>query len=310
LKRKRILVIIDALSERSTETQRYIEQLYGSDTLVNALIVTTRREADFGPVERALVYPLPLDVRLLIPFIMEYLQRQQLAARFTPQQQLILAQRILQIVEAGGGLAVTPLLITLFVDAAVARAARSPNIEEELPINVPEVYLNYLERLNPTDLAAPNRVDHEEMQESAFVLAQASLGSELVPTDFRRDDVVEKLEKAGLASGELLIDRLTANGVIQERAVANLRILRFQLDPVAEYLTAIANCRELGTNKTAWRKKIAQIAAVPGYPEDVRGFLTALTVCYTSYENELKLPSVQFPWKNSAPDSSDSQDSL
>jgi photosystem II stability/assembly factor-like uncharacterized protein len=307
LKRKRILVIIDALSERSTETQRHIEQLYGSDTSVNALIVTTRREPDFGPVERTLVYPLPLDLRLLIPFIMEHLQRQQLAAHFSPQQQLILAQRILQIVEAGGGLAVTPLLIILFVDAAVARAAHSSNIEGELPINVPEVYLSYLERLNPTDVAAPNRVDHEEMQEAAFVLAQASLGSELVPTDFRRDDAVEKLERAGLVSGERFIDRLISNGIIQERIVANLRILRFQLDPVAEYLTAIANCRELGTNKASWRKKIAQITAMPGYPEDVRGFLTALTVCYTSYEDALKLPSIQFPWKNSAPGSSNSE---
>ena len=293
LRRKRILVIVDALSERSAETQRHVQRLYGADTPINAMIVTTRREPDFGPVERTSLYPQPIDLRLLVPFIMEYLKRQNLARSFDARQQLALAQRILQIVETGG-LAVTPLLVTLFVDAAVARVALSA--VEELPIDVPEIYLDYLERLNPTDAATPNRVEHEVLHKAALVLAKASLGDELVPTDFRRDDAEMLLCNAGLTSARALIDRLVSNGVVQERVVAGLGILRFQLDPVAEYLAAIAACRDLSSNRAAWQEFIVKLVAMPTYPEVIRGFLTALSVCYVSYKVPLRLPELDLPW--------------
>jgi photosystem II stability/assembly factor-like uncharacterized protein len=297
LRRKRVLVVVDALSERSVETQRHLHQLYGSDSPINALIITTRRDPDFGPIERTALYPQPIDLRLLVPFIMEYLKRKELTDRFEPRQQLALAQRILQIVEAGGGLTVTPLLVTLFVDTAVARAAMLRQIEE-LPVDVPEVYLDYLDRLNPSDVTTPNRIERETMQKAAFVLARTSLGKDYVPADFRREGAEKDLGQAKLAPAGSLIDRLISNGVVQERAVAGIRILRFQLDPVAEYLDAIATCRELGGASAAWEKTISELTALKAYPDGIRGFLTAITVCYASYKAPLKLASIIFPWEH------------
>jgi photosystem II stability/assembly factor-like uncharacterized protein len=295
LRRKRVLVIVDALSERSAETQQHVYQLYGSDTPINALIVTTRREPQFGPVEQTLVFPQPIDLRLLVPFIMEYLKREELTSKFEPRQQLALAQRILEIVEHGGGLTVTPLLVTLFVDTAVARAGPTGQIEN-LPVDVPEVYLDYLDRLNPVDPATPNWVDRETMHEAAFILAETSLGADLVPTDFRREQAERRLGESRLDSAHSLTDRLIANGVVQERLVAGLSMLRFQFDPVAEYLAAIAKCRTLGHDKAPWLTMIAELTTMQSYPDVIRGYLSALSVCYESYKLPLKLAVLEFPW--------------
>jgi hypothetical protein len=231
-----------------------------------------------------------------VPFIIEYLRRRGLTAAFDQHQQLELAQRVLSIVEAGGGLTVTPLLVTLFVEAALARAG-GPGALATLPGNVPEVFLDYLQRLNPTDPATPNRVEHALLRRAAFVLAQASLGDSFVPTDFQREEAERRLEAAGLASPGSLVDRLVANGVVEEKEVAGTSILRFQLDPVAEYLAAIAACHELGGDAAAWHEAIATLTAASGYPDDIRGFLTALSVCHASYREPLRLAAVEFPWE-------------
>jgi hypothetical protein len=296
LKHKRALVIIDALSERSTETQEVVNRLYASNTPINALIVTARRELTFGPVDTFRLYPEPISLRLLVPFILEYLRRHQLTERFDPQQQLALAQRILEIVETGGGLNVTPLLVTLFIDSAVNRPS-SISGDETLPLNVPEVYLDYLERLNPNDPGTPNRVENSTLQQAAFIVAQTSLGSDFVPTDFLREECERRLRDEGFETPNLIVDRLISNGLIQERRVAGLSLLRFQFDPVSEYLTAIYFCRTIGSNEEKWTNLVGQLTSIRGYPEEIRGLLKALSVCYASYQLPLRLPRIQFPWK-------------
>jgi photosystem II stability/assembly factor-like uncharacterized protein len=295
LRRKRVVVIVDALSERGTETQTHLQQLYGSDTPINALVLTTRRELDLGGVGRTVLQPQPIGLQRLVPFIMEYLRRKDLADKFDPRQQLALAQRILQIVETGGGLTVTPLLVTLFVDAAVDRSVDGGGLDR-LPADIPEIYLLYLERLNPTDPATPNRITHDLMRRAAMLLARASLGDDLVPTDFLRQDAEQRLSTAGMKEAAALVDRLVANAVVLEQPVAGLSRLRFQLDPVAEYLAAMATCHELGDDRSAWSTMVARLTVLPGYPEAVRGYLAALAACYMTYRTPLKLADIELPW--------------
>lgn len=295
LRKKRILVIVDALSERSPETQKHIHDLYGENTPINAMVVTSRRKLDVGAVRMMTVYPQPIGLRLLVPFILDYLKRRELAQRFSPQQQLALAQRILQIVEVGDGVDVTPLLTTLFVESVGARKPTS-NLNE-LPINVPEVYMDYLRRLNPTEPETPSRVEHGHLQEGSMIVAQASLAGNFIPTDFARKEALARLEAVGFTSAATLIERLILNGVLRERSVAALSILRFQLDPVAEYLAAIRFCHELGSKQDAWKAFIEDLVSIPTYPEGIRGFLTALSVTYDTYREMLKLPPLNMPWR-------------
>src|SRR5262249_27887056 len=58
---KRLLMITDALSERSLLTQRHIESIHGSMP-ANALIVTTRRQPNFGPVSVIQLWPEKIEM--------------------------------------------------------------------------------------------------------------------------------------------------------------------------------------------------------------------------------------------------------
>jgi hypothetical protein len=65
LSHRRILVIVDALSEREIDTQRHIEQVFKDSmgVVFNAVIITSRAEPGVGAVERTTLYPLRLDTR-------------------------------------------------------------------------------------------------------------------------------------------------------------------------------------------------------------------------------------------------------
>ena len=102
LRSKRLLVIVDALSERSLETQRHVSEFYGSGVPLNALVLTTRREPKLGQLDRTPVYTERLAGPTLIPFIFEYLRRRQVEGAFDQRQQLKLGDAVLALVEAGG----------------------------------------------------------------------------------------------------------------------------------------------------------------------------------------------------------------
>ena len=175
-------MIVDALSERSLETQRHVSDFYGSGVPLNALVLTTRREPKFGQLDRPPVYTERLAGPTLIPFIFEYLRRRQVEGAFDQRQQLELGDRVLALVEAGGrALSVTPLLVTLFVESALARSREHQSLEA-LPASVPEVYLDYLRRLNPDQAATPDAVDDATIIRAARVLARTSLGRSFVPS--------------------------------------------------------------------------------------------------------------------------------
>ncbi|MEP1661039.1 MAG: YCF48-related protein [Anderseniella sp.] len=295
LHHKRVVVIIDALSERGAETQRHVSELYGTDTPINALVITTRRDPQLGAVEQTQLFPNPIDVKIIVPFILEYLRRRRLTDHFGARQQLELAQRILQIVEDAGGISVTPLLVTLFVDGATKRAADTSGLGD-LPVNVPDVYIDYLDRLDPVALEDVASNPHHEMRNAAIKLATVSLGGDFAPTDFARDRAEADLAAVGIVPE--LITRLISNGVVEENDIAGERMLRFQLDPIAEYLAAIDICRTLRGDVLAWQTHIDQLTSKDTYPEGQRGYLGALAVTYMSYKNALDLAEISFPWQN------------
>lgn len=98
-----------------------------------------------------------------------------------------------------------------------------------------------------------------------------------------------------------LLNRLIASGVVERRAPGGQIVLRFSLDPVAEYLAAIrrlfsmraASCEE-------WRTYLSSLEKTAGYPNGPEGYLIALTTCYKAYKKDFSLPEVLFPWEEAA----------
>jgi photosystem II stability/assembly factor-like uncharacterized protein len=297
LRHKRLLVILDALSERKVQTQEYVASLFGQECPINALIMTARREADLGALDMITIRTEPIDARTLIPFIYEYLRRRKVATEFDQRSQLRLGERVLALVENGGTITVTPLLVTIFVDSALG-LLRGGRAIEELPPTIPDVFIDYLQRLNPKVPDTPNLLDDECMLLASRVLSRISLRKVFVPSDFKRDSAETALKGAELGyEPDRIIDRLIANGVLNERKIGGVLLLRYALDPIAEYLAAIDVALRCGDDEKAWSRVTEEISATDGFPERINGFLGALSDCYISYRTTFNFPPLALPWE-------------
>jgi photosystem II stability/assembly factor-like uncharacterized protein len=309
LRAQRLLVIVDALSERSPETQRHVETIHQSGAPVNAMIVTTRRPPDFGPVAVTALLPEPLTADNLDSFVFEYLRRVEAEHFFPRRESRMLVDRLLALVEARSApSSVTPLLVRLFIDQAISLRQRQQPMDS-LPTSIPEVHLDYLRRTNPQDPATPNFVPNDAVIEAARALGWCSLGNlvlgtkplpnALVPSDFYRDGAKEALAALRLRTDpDALVDRLIANGVLQETSPAGTRVLRFSLDTFAEYLAALHLIDALRSDKAQWRDWLRQLSTVDGFPERVRGFLAALEDGIAAYREHFGIPIVDLPWED------------
>jgi len=264
---QRLLVIVDALSEREDTTQRHVESIFAEDMPLNAVMITSRRDPDLGGVDRVTLYPELLTGDRLVPFIFEYLRRRNQDTLFPGRLQVQLGDRVLALAEAGGRTTpVTPLLAKLFVDGAIERARQGLHLDD-MPDQVPEVFVDYLRRLNPTTGPAADLVPQEQLIRAARVLAKVSLGTNLVPSDFRREDGTSALAELGnIGEPKRLLERLITNGVLESKEFMSVALLRFGLDPAAEYLAAIEWIDKLRTATDGWKSFLEQVKATEGYP--------------------------------------------
>jgi len=240
-------VIVDALSEREPATQQHVEEMFAGAAVYNSVVITSRTEPLLRAVERTRIYPLLLDQKQIVPFIVDYVAQLENGEPLQGGRTLLqLGDRILELAEAGGrATPVTPLLVTLFVSGALSRAQVGLNLDS-LPQDVPEIFVGYLRRVLADPMAEVRGTAEDEFIRAARVVARASLGARIVPGDV----ATTALETADLRARTTdLLDALTSGGVIEHRTLGGISILRFALDPVAEYLTAIqavTDLRQLG----------------------------------------------------------------
>jgi hypothetical protein len=301
LAKQRLLVILDALSEREPATQQHVVQVFGEDVSLNAIVITSRTEPVLGAVDRTTLYPVRLDEARVVPFIIGYLDRLEHAESLKDGRvQLRLGEQILALAEAGGRRTpVTPLLVTLFVQSAIDRATEEGSLDE-MPDAVPEVFVDYLRRLNSGGVQETTAVPDDVFIEAARILASVSLAPNLLPQDFLERDALEALAKDDAGEeAQTLVDRLVAGSLIERRLRAGHRILRFSLDPAAEYLAAM---REVFGLKAAgldgWQSYLAELARREEYPDGFAGYLMALATCHRAYRQDFRLPEIRFPWED------------
>jgi hypothetical protein len=122
-----------------------------------------------------------------------------------------------------------------------------------------------------------------------------------VPQDFSPEEAIEAL-KQEIASdrADILLKRLIASGVIERRTPGGLVILRFNLDPAAEYLAAIrrlADMRSKRAGSKEWQSYFSKLEKTERYPKGPEGYLTVLAISYKGYKQEYSLPDIIFPWE-------------
>jgi hypothetical protein len=92
---------------------------------------------------------------------------------------------------------------------------------------------------------------------------------------------------------------LTSSGVLERRLFGGIAMIRFSLDPVAEYLAAIQSVIELRhlvhVDITA---RVEALMMTDGYPGACDGYLKAFASCYRNYQDAFGLPTLVFPWED------------
>jgi hypothetical protein len=243
-----------------------------------------------------------LDAGSVIPFIIGYLGRMKdIGELRNGRVQLRLGERILTVAESGGSRApVTPLLVSLFIDSALRRVSEGWSLDS-MPEDVPEVFIDYLRRLNSSQPKQAGFISDEMFIRAAQIVASVSVGKNLVPQDFSPSAAAEALAHGKIEIDvSALIDRLISSGLVERRMPGGHVVLRFSLDPVAEYLAAIHKLLEMKENSfDEWKNYISSIEGMKGYPKAIDGYLTALATCYRIYKKDFSLPDIHFPWEMS-----------
>jgi hypothetical protein len=301
LAKQRLLVIVDALSEREPDTQKHVEQIFAQQVPINAIVITSRIRPNLGAVNRTTLYPVRLDAARVVPFLIGYLDRMEGVEQLKDgRTQLRLGERILALAESGRQkTTVTPLLVTLFADSARRRAAEGRPLDD-MPDAIPDVFVDYLRRLNSGRAKSDGPLADDTFIQGAQTLASVSLGKNLVPQDFLPNAAVAALTGEGITCDQAfaLIDRLVASGVIERRNPGGNALLRFSLDPAAEYLAAIRQLFKLRTaGREEWQNHLCALRQTDGYPGGLEGYLAALATCYRAYKTDFSLPDLLFPWE-------------
>ena len=272
-----LLILFDRVSERLTTTQEYLGRVHGK-LRCNALILTARRPIAMEVAEKRFVYPQPLDSATLLNFMTAVIQHcvpnggddKPFA---TIQSQLELGKRLADLitVRIGAGdqvreIPVLPLPVILFVTSAIDLIANMRSLDE-VPKSLPNIYTDYLRRINPKTAGVANPMSDADMLTAAKALAKFAVGSNHIPKEFTREQGTECIRSKVPALPQQIdpLQKLTDNGVLMFKWLGATPTYRFALDPVAEFLAAEAYFDECGNDPNCLKKLLEKCKHAVGF---------------------------------------------
>lgn len=275
VRRKRILVVIDSLSEWGDAERSYVEGIRGK-VAVGALVITSRRPVE-GSKHRQVTIS-KLDASAMFAFREKYLANLNLPV--SPEFAEALDHGLVDMKNRWfDGAEPTCLLVRMYIDDAVANALTTP---DQLANNAPEVIIRYVQRL--TGVATGDFVVR-----IAKEAAKDMLSPEFVPQPVTMSSLQGKLtdrfKDQPIKEG---LEKLIESGIMSTNFVAGSTQLRFVHDPVAEFLASIQYCEQYkNEDSSQWTLFVNKIKAAE---QQASGFVLALQTSLASYRQALKLP--------------------
>ena len=185
LEKRRILVILDHLSEMTEATRQRVRP--DAPTCPNmALVVTSRLEENLGDVPKSAIQPMRVSAERVSAFLSAYLSLRGVREAFTDGEFFDVCGRISHLV---GTRETTVLLIKLFAEQAVDLKQHSDHGLIELPSNIPALMLRYVTGINAS-LADDVRREPHAVHRDAEALAWACLASLFRPSAARIEEEV------------------------------------------------------------------------------------------------------------------------
>jgi len=244
LRQQRILVIADRLSEMNEDTRKEIRPGH-PDFSVNALIVTSRLEEKLDDIDKTTIKPLRIEGNRLSSFMEAYLTQRGKRDSCNDPKFFDACSRLSVIV---GQRNITVLLAKLYAEQMIAT---KEGTAVDLPDNIPDLMLSYLNELNRG--AVDNEPNTRTVQQDAKAIAWECLKQTYKPASARHNEVLAVLTASnGNNSAEARLQYLEKHlRLIQTVGSAQDKI-RFALDPLAEYLAGLHLVEDYSNNKTKW----------------------------------------------------------
>ncbi|MBN3871184.1 HEAT repeat domain-containing protein [Nostoc sp. JL33] len=282
LRQRRILLIVDHLSEMSKPTQGKINP-NDLKFSANALIVTSRLEEKFQGID-CKIKTLRFDGGKLAYFIEQYLKKCEKWTLFEDEQEEFLQEcaQLARIV--GDKKTITVLLAKLYAERMINAKENSSASESSLD-NIPDLIIDHLEKLNSQG-EIDTRNQYPTVKEDAKVIAWKCLEGDYKPKPVKRESVVVAL---GGTNAEACLNYFENYLRLIKSIGYNNDQIRFALDPLAEYLAGLYLLEHYCENEVFWREFLAQAESKP--QEEIKGFLLAVRECCIAKGSEAKVPA-------------------
>ncbi len=287
LRQRRVLVIVDRLSELSEATREQIRPGH-PDFPANALIVTSRVEETLDEVPKTTVKPLRIEGNRLSSFLEAYLTQRHKRELFTDSEYFDACSQLSKLV---GQRNITVLLVKLYAEQMIAKEEGVS--EDNLPDNIPDLMLSYLNELNRD--TADDEPDNSTLHKDAQIVAWECLKQHYYPAPAKRDAILAEMEARSGANTEAVKARLKhlekRLRIVQAVGPAQDQIC-FALDPLAECLAALYLVELYRDQEDLWQAWLTQADAMPGAPESIQGFLLAMRDCCMTRSAEIDIPDI------------------
>lgn len=280
LEQKRILVIVDSYSELDPSARELIDPRQ-PDFPVNSLIITSRLRESWGDISRTTIMPQRIKGEKLRTFLDAYLMQRNKDDLFNDKQYFDACSKLSQLV---GERDVTFLLLKLFAEQMISN--REGFYHEDLPKNIPDLMLQYLNLINRA--SGETKVEDRTVQRVAKIVAWNCLEDAFQSRSAKYDKVVGSLSEIKncdsiLSYLENQLQIIHISGVERDQ-------VKFDLDPLAEYLAGLYVIEHYQDRKDLWHKFFNKADKISDAPGSIRGFLTAISDCCLSRSSTINIP--------------------
>ncbi len=278
LRRGRLLVIVDHLSEMTEATRKRIEP-ENKDFAISALVVTSRSEQELATIPKSVLKPLRIEGNRLSSFMDAYLTSRDSKNHFTDKEFFAACGSLSDMV---GSRNITVLLAKIFGERLIA--SKEQKMSASLPTNIPDLMLGYLNELNRN--VVDGKVDDLVIHRDAKIVAWECLQHTFRPAPASREVILKSLGEDARNRLDYLENRVR----LIQTVLPTKQAVCFSLDPLAEYLACLHLVESNGEKEDTWKADLAKLKSQQHSSLGTTGFLLALRdTCVAKYP-ELKLP--------------------
>jgi len=275
-----LLVLVDHFSELSNRSRQALN-VKNPDFPANALIITSRMHESLSGVQKFSLVPQRVHGKHLTDFVDSYLRALQQRQSFSDDEYLDHCLRLTKMV---GERSITPLLAKLYVDQMVARKAGKR--DEDLPQDIPELMLRYVSLINTT--TNTGQIDDRKLLAVLKVAAWHCVKDSLQLGNGKFEAIVKELSNVN--DGETILKSSAEQLKLIRLFGVRKNFVRFELDPLAEYLAAWYVVEHYSNNEPSWTSFLSQADALNLGNLHAGEFLAAVWDCCTTHGPEFNVP--------------------